>query len=235
VRGLGDAARRLGLKGEPGAPVPFVSGNVSFYNESTTGRAIPPSPIVACFGTIDDYSRAVPQSLREAGSTLLLVGNRRRELGASIYYRVRGLPGGLPVTVDYDHERGVLYGTIDAIDRGLVLSAHDISEGGLVAAAFEMLAGTGLGADLAFPDHPWGLAPDLALFSESGGFLLEVREGNVSAVEAIFARHGVTPATAGTTADGRGFKIEVGGERLVDLDMDDLERAWRDTLPGILS
>ncbi|TPW01076.1 MAG: phosphoribosylformylglycinamidine synthase, partial [bacterium] len=84
VRGLGEAARRLGLKGEPGAPVPFVSGNVSLYNFSATGRAIPPSPIVACFGILEDYSRAVGQTARRSRSLLVLVGDRRAEFGGSI-------------------------------------------------------------------------------------------------------------------------------------------------------
>ena len=56
VRGIGDAARALRA---PGAeePVPIVSGNVSFYNESHSGSAVPPSPIVACYGVLEDYSR----------------------------------------------------------------------------------------------------------------------------------------------------------------------------------
>ena len=235
VRGLGDAARRLGLKGEPNAPLPFVSGNVSFYNESTTGRAIPPSPIVACFGTIDDYSRAVPQTVRLAGTRLVLVGNRRRELGGSIYYAVRGIAGGLPPTVDFDHERGVLHGTIDAIDRGLVLSCHDISEGGLATAVFEMIAGTGFGAALELDAHPFGLKPDEALFSESGGFVLEVREEDLQVLEGIYGRHDVRPLVFATTVDDHAFRIDVDGDRLADPDLTEMERLFSGTIPELLS
>ncbi len=48
VDGLADAANAHGL--------PFISGNVSLYNAATDGKAIPPSPIVACVGVIDDIS-----------------------------------------------------------------------------------------------------------------------------------------------------------------------------------
>jgi phosphoribosylformylglycinamidine synthase len=49
VDGLAFAASEAGL--------PFVSGNVSLYNADAKGRAIPPSPIVACIGVIDDVSQ----------------------------------------------------------------------------------------------------------------------------------------------------------------------------------
>jgi phosphoribosylformylglycinamidine synthase len=65
VRGLGDAARALGPDGV--TPVPIVSGNVSFYNESSTGRSIEPSPIVAALGVLDDYSFAVSSDSNELG------------------------------------------------------------------------------------------------------------------------------------------------------------------------
>lgn len=63
VDGLEHAARELGL--------PFVSGNVSFYNESSSGQAIPSAAIVACIGVIDDVARVVTPGLKEMGSALL--------------------------------------------------------------------------------------------------------------------------------------------------------------------
>lgn len=40
------------------ADLPFVSGNVSLYNADRSGNAIPPSPIVACIGVLDDVADA---------------------------------------------------------------------------------------------------------------------------------------------------------------------------------
>jgi phosphoribosylformylglycinamidine synthase II len=65
VDGLGSAARNLGL--------PYVSGNVSFYNERSDGQAIPASAIVACVGRVTDVARVVTPSLKEAGSKLVFV------------------------------------------------------------------------------------------------------------------------------------------------------------------
>ena len=55
IDGLAAAANELGL--------PFVSGNVSLYNADANGKAIPPSPIVACIGVIDDIADVVAQPL----------------------------------------------------------------------------------------------------------------------------------------------------------------------------
>ena len=65
VDGLESAARVLGL--------PYVSGNVSFYNETADGTAIPASAIVACVGRIVDVVRVVTPALKKAGSMLAYV------------------------------------------------------------------------------------------------------------------------------------------------------------------
>lgn len=234
VRGVGDAARRLGLKGETDMPVPFVSGNVSLYNYSAGGRAILPSPIVACFGSMDDYSRAVTITVQTAGALLVMVGRRRAELGGSIYHRVRGVSAGVCPTVDFVHERAVMHGVIDAIDRGLVRAVHDISEGGLLTAAFEMLVDSGLGLRLDLADRPFGLRLDEALFSESGGFLMEVAGEQLPALEALFRREGVAVERLGTIEDDPRLIVEVDGRKWIDRPVEELESAWRRTLPGLI-
>jgi len=65
VEGLAEAARAL--------DVPFVSGNVSLYNRSSSGNHVAPSPIVGCIGTIDDVSVVVTPALKDADSYLLLI------------------------------------------------------------------------------------------------------------------------------------------------------------------
>ncbi|MBV9737491.1 MAG: phosphoribosylformylglycinamidine synthase subunit PurL [Candidatus Eremiobacteraeota bacterium] len=62
IEGLKRAATDLNL--------PFVSGNVSFYNESAQGEAIPASTIVACVGALTDISKVLAPAFKEAGSTI---------------------------------------------------------------------------------------------------------------------------------------------------------------------
>ena len=65
VDGLAEAANALG--------VPFVSGNVSLYNRSSSGNHVAPSPIVACVGTIADVANTVTMALKRAGSPIAFV------------------------------------------------------------------------------------------------------------------------------------------------------------------
>ena len=83
VRGIGDAAREIGLFEDSSHAVPIVSGNVSFYNDSKQGRPIPPSPIVACFGVLKEYRGATTPRLKVEDNAIVLIGERRRELGGS--------------------------------------------------------------------------------------------------------------------------------------------------------
>jgi len=67
VRGIGDACRGLGRLSSPHEALPVISGNVSFYNQSASGRSVAPSPIVACVGLVDDYRRSRSQHLKCLG------------------------------------------------------------------------------------------------------------------------------------------------------------------------
>ena len=65
VDGLAAASTAMG--------VPFVSGNVSLYNEAKVGNAVPPSPIVGCVGTLEDVSRVITPCLKRAGNALYVL------------------------------------------------------------------------------------------------------------------------------------------------------------------
>src|SRR5271166_4409969 len=84
IDGLAEAANALQLN-RPGEPLPFVSGNVSLYNESAAGRAIAPSAIVACIGRVDDVSAIVTMRLSASGNSLFLLGARGASLGGSVF------------------------------------------------------------------------------------------------------------------------------------------------------
>ena len=237
VRGIGDAARGIWLKDYPGQPTPFVSGNVSLYNQSAAGRAVAPSPIIACLGVIDDYSKCVTLQLKEPGSVLVLAGARRDELGGSAYYQVAcGCTGQNGPEIDCDRERSQIFGTIDAIASGAVLSCHDISNGGLLVTLAEMCIG-GWGHGCCGAEIELGRVgydgPDDALrqrlgklFSETGGFLLEVDAGRVDEVLGIFAEAGATAMEVGRVTTEARLNVDDGEQGLLSLSLDALKTAW---------
>ncbi|MDQ2908855.1 MAG: phosphoribosylformylglycinamidine synthase subunit PurL, partial [Candidatus Eremiobacteraeota bacterium] len=141
IDGLARAGRELS--------VPFVSGNVSLYNQSRAGHAIPASPIVACVGTLADVSRSCTPALKRIDSVLYRLGAVPRTLGGSAVGEVlktqgardaadmsaRTLgsetPGGDPweevPAIDYDATRRQVAALLAAHAEGLVLAAHDVS------------------------------------------------------------------------------------------------------------
>jgi phosphoribosylformylglycinamidine synthase len=151
--GMAEACAALGF--------PVVSGNVSLYNE-TNGAAIPPTPAVGGVGLIADYARRADFSGLKEGMSLVLVGETPGELGASMYLReVLGREDGAPPPVDLAVERrnGELVRSL--IRDGVVQVVHDLSDGGLAAAAAEMALASGVGVTLKL-----GAEPHAALFAE---------------------------------------------------------------------
>lgn len=162
VEGLARAATKLDL--------PFVSGNVSLYNESAGGAAIPASAIVACIGAIDDVARVVTPGLKSAGSILLWIGSRELVIGGSVLGELLATDGPLP-QLSYGAER-VAVGIVEtAISLGVLRSCRAVGNGGVLTAlarlAFDaMQSGRTVGAEIDFGNP----------FCEAGGFLCEVSD-----------------------------------------------------------
>lgn len=162
VDGLTRAATELDL--------PFVSGNVSFYNESTAGAAVPASAIVACIGALEDVATVVTPGLKEAGSVLLWIGSRELVVGGSVLAELLGIEGPLPA-ISYSAERAAVAIVHEAIARGVLRSCRAIGNGGMLTAlarlAFDaMLRGRKIGAEIDFGNP----------LCEAGGFICEVSD-----------------------------------------------------------
>jgi len=190
VAGLAEACRFF--------DVPVVGGNVSLYNESPEG-AIDPTPTVSVVGFIEREAHVTSQYAPRAGLKLLLLGGWPHELGGSQYLGVlHGLKTGDAPAVDLEAERRLQHLLLGQIQAGHVAAAHDLSEGGLLVAASEMLFGApGVGAILELG----GLKParlDALLFGESQGrVIVAVTPADEPAV--MFAA-----GLAGVAAEGLG-------------------------------
>jgi phosphoribosylformylglycinamidine synthase II len=162
VEGLARAATQLDL--------PFVSGNVSLYNESGDGVAVPASAIVAAVGALENVGNVVTPGLKAAGSALLWIGSRELVIGGSVLADVLGIEGALP-RLSYGAERVAVAIVHDAIARGVLRSCRAVRDGGMLTAlarmAFDaMLRGRTVGAEIDFGNP----------LCEAGGFLCEVSD-----------------------------------------------------------
>jgi phosphoribosylformylglycinamidine synthase len=166
IRGIGEAARALDF--------PIVSGNVSLYNETKypgeeLGRAILPTPTIGGVGVLQDFTKSMTLAFKAEGESILLVGETRGWLGASVYLRdICGREEGAPPPVDLAAERRHGDFVRALIEDGLVTAVHDVSDGGLLVALAEMAMASHIGAVLespsAMPAHAFWFGEDQARY-----------------------------------------------------------------------
>lgn len=221
VRGIADACRAVVLKDHP-TTLPIIAGNVSFYNESSQG-AIPPSPMISCLGAMADVSKAVTYDFKRAETTLILIGERKDECGGSVYYQLHNELGShvpKPDLVSFNNE---IHAVHTAIQNGLVLSAHDISEGGVAVALAEMSFKNQIGVKV---DIPGDLPNEKKLFSETGGFILEVANDKLKEIRKVFAGAAVPLILLGKTTTEPSLQMN----GAINLTIKDAKKAWEDGL-----
>ncbi len=221
TRGVADACHTITLKDNPNDATPIIAGNVSFYNESKNG-AIPPSPIVSCLGRLKDVNKTVPAHFQKSDSIILMVGERKDELGGSVYYSVFDQLGANIPKPNLEEMKNQIFALTDCIDDGLVLSCHDISDGGVASALSEMTFGNGIGCDVNIDSD---LQTDKILFSETGGFVLEVSSENVGAISTTFSKYELDVFHIGNTG---GIMIQLNS--VLDMYVFDTKEAWTNGL-----
>ena len=183
VRGVADACNAITLKDNPNHATPIIAGNVSFYNESK-GGAIPPSPILSCLGRFKDVNKAVPAHFQKLDSVVLMIGERKNELGGSVYYSLYDEMGANVPKPNLEEVKNQIFALTDCIDGGLVLSCHDIADGGVASTLAEMTFGNDIGCDINIDSN---LLNEKLLWSETGGFILEISLENVDGIKTIFS------------------------------------------------
>lgn len=222
VRGIAEACKNIHLKNFPGSPTPIISGNVSLYNEAK-GQPIAPSPVIACLGKLDDVGQAIKMSFQFADSIIVLAGERKNELGGSVYYDLQNeLGANVPQPNFAEVEKQILAIT-EAISLGLITSAHDISDGGIATTLAEMSFKNNLGLKAEVPGN---LRNDQKLFGETGGFVLEVPPENLEEITAIFAKHGLTIFNIGKTTNEPMIKIN----DCIDVPLQIVKESWEQGL-----
>jgi phosphoribosylformylglycinamidine synthase len=201
VRGMGDACRTLG--------VPVTGGNVSLYNEYP-GGAISPTPEIGVVGLLDDISLLVRPPFTTAGDSVVLIGHSAPGMAGSAYAALAGLSSeDAPPSVDLDREAALQSFIREAIGRGLVASAQDVSGGGLAVAIAECCMWSGLGASLRLGVSG---SPAIELFGESPGRLvLSCRSRHAAAIELLARQFGLAVETLGTVGGDR-LRIELTGQ-----------------------
>ena len=219
IAGLAQACRVLEL--------PIVSGNVSLYNESSGESAIYPTPVIGMIGLLEDYGRRLEAGLRSEGDFVLLVGSSHNDLGGSEYLKVEhGRIAGRPPALDLTRERAVHKLMLAAAGGGLLRSAHDCSDGGMLVALAEccLLGGIGVRCPPVQSEGP--VRTDAAFFGESPSrFIVSVPSRAMPEMQTLARRHHVEVTMLGLAG---GDVIEFEGQFRVSLA--EMRQAWEGTV-----
>ncbi len=145
VTGMGDACRKFNT--------PVTGGNVSFYNQNPDGP-IYPTPTIGMVGVLDDINTKMTMYFKNAGDVILLVGDQKNDISSSEYlHKLKGVEFSPAPYFDIDEEYKTQQFIAWTIKEKLIISAHDISEGGLIVTLLESGFHKGLGFEVNTTTH----------------------------------------------------------------------------------
>ena len=230
VDGIAEACRAL--------ETPITGGNVSFYNE-TLGKPIYPTPILGVLGLIEDADCALGSAFRNDGDVIVLLDagsaptsrdEQQRSFSSSEYAKtICGIVAGAPPAIDLAAERRLIDCLVALTGEKAILSAHDVSDGGLAITLAESCfesADLSAQVDIGAPDEP----AESALFGERGArAVVSLSPSSLARVNAIAAQYKLKAQRIGAVTRSE-FRIQFKGASVVQGTVDSFRRTWAETL-----
>ena len=162
IQGMGAACKAFGT--------PVTGGNVSFYNQTQVGsETIPvfPTPTIGMLGLLEDKSNQMGLAFQKADDLIYLIGESRNDINSSQYlttiHSVRQSPAPY---FNMEEELDMQHAVLKLIESKLLVSAHDVSDGGLFTTLAESSFVNKLGFKLTSDDS---VRTDAFLFGEAQG------------------------------------------------------------------
>ncbi len=220
---------------------PVTGGNVSFYNENPEG-AVYPTPTIGMLGLVQDVETHTTQAgFRTAGDQICLLTPKswclraqQKEIGGTEYlHTCHNLIRGDAPHLDLAEEAAVQQAALALIQSEMISSAHDVSDGGLLVALAEcMLFSDGLGGEIHLIAEE-GSRLDALLFGEAQSrIILSVDTSDHDQIQKILVDHpDVQLTTIGTVQETTELSVNVGGEQVVQCDVDSMEEAYLHSIP----
>jgi phosphoribosylformylglycinamidine synthase subunit PurL len=230
IDGIAEACRVL--------ETPITGGNVSFYNE-TLGKPIYPTPILGVLGLLEDAECALGSAFRNDGDLILLldaghppasVEEVRRQFSSSEYAKtIHGIVAGIPPAIDLAAEKNLIECLVTLAAEKAILSAHDVSDGGVAVALAECCFETdGLSAhaDLGASQ----LVAEAVLFAERGErAVISASPASLARLGAIAAKWNVRVSRIGNVARGD-FRIQLNGVPVIQGQLESFQKIWSESL-----
>ncbi len=176
---------------------PVTGGNVSFYNQSSYEGPVFPTPTIGMIGILEDKKLQTTLNFKNEGDLIYLLGKQVNCISSSeyifSYHKIKNTPAPY---FNLDEEFILQQGIKSVIKKGLIASAHDISDGGLFMALLESSLHNNLGVDV---KTNTGLRKDAYLFGEAQSrAIISIKPANKVAFEAELTACGLVFETIGT-------------------------------------
>ena len=223
IAGMGEACRHF--------DTPVTGGNVSFYNESPD-TAVYPTPTIGMVGLVEDLKHITTSYFKDEGDIIYLIGEDKEEIGGSEYAKIiHNLVAGESPSINLNEEKKLQDTLLNLIRKGLIKSAHDVSEGGIVSALAECCIinqdkQMGCEVEIRIKSRK-----DFSLFSESQSrIIISISGDKILELELELKKAGVKFSKLGTVS-GNELKLK----NIFDVSVTELSDIYYNTIPGIMS
>jgi phosphoribosylformylglycinamidine synthase len=200
IKGMGEACLKF--------DTPVTGGNVSFYNQNPDG-AVYPTPTIGMVGLLDSDADKMTLGFKHEGDSIYLVGRSTNDIGSSEYlHKICGVEFSPVPHFNLEDEFTLQQELSSLIKNKLVVSAHDISEGGLFITLLESAFVNGLGFEVSQMDS--SIRSDAFWFGESQSrVVVSVSPENVAAFEKAMSANASGFTKLGSV---KGSDVVVGAE-----------------------
>lgn len=197
IKGMGEACIKF--------DTPVTGGNVSFYNQSPDG-AVYPTPTIGMVGLLEDISEKMTLDFKTEGDLIFLIGQSTNDLNSSEYlHKLHGVEYSPAPHFELEEEYALQQTIASLIKEKVIVSAHDVSEGGLFTTLLEASFNRNLGFDVVANDS--NIRKDAYWFGEGQSrVVVTVKEEQVAAFKKLVGNH--PHAELGVVTNG---SIEVDG------------------------
>ena len=223
VKGMGDACREF--------HTPVTGGNVSFYNESPN-TAVYPTPTIGMVGLVENLDNITTSFFKGSGDLIYLLGSDKEEIGGSEFLKViHNLVTGDSPSLDFTVEKKLQNIILQLIEKKLIKSAHDISEGGIVCALAECCVMDENNLVGAFVNLPVINRKDFSFFSESQSrVIVSIEKDNKKEFENLLNELAQPYYYLGETKE-KEFKVN----DVINFNIDELSSLYYSAIPKIMN
>jgi phosphoribosylformylglycinamidine synthase len=213
----------------------------------------PGEVVVSAYVTVNNINKAVTPDIKCPGESMLIfidISNGKNRLGGSAFAQTLGQTGDeCPDADDPGLLKNAFYAIQEMIDKDLILSGHDRSDGGLITAVSEMVMSGNCGAEIDLmanagasakagasanvqenSDTGNGKGSILAkLFSEELGLLIEYMPVKQQDILAIIKKFGLPHIFIGKTLKDKKLIINNEGNLVCSMETGILLKWWEST------